>query len=237
MGCENFTIKLAGINIRVCASFFSSKEYCRDYLSNETADINVSVSGDDIAEEAQASEIKYSDEYFETLAIYRKIADALIDYNIILMHGSAVSISGNCHILTGPSGAGKSTHAALLKQYAPYKINIINDDKPLIKITNTECEVFGTPWDGSHRISQNTSAPLKSICFINKSNENEMIEISKDDALEKMIPQIFKPENPAKVSKSLDLIKQLMKNTKFYQLNCTKDNSAAKLSYRQLIKL
>lgn len=64
-----------------------------------------------------------------------------------------------------------------------------------------------------------------------------MIEISKDEALEKLIPQIFKSKNSVKVSKSLELIEQLMQNTKFYQLNCTKDLSAAKLSYKQLTEL
>ena len=52
---------------------------------------------------------------------------------------------GEFVIVAGASGAGKSTHAALLKRYAPENTTIINDDKPLIKISNTECEVFGTP--------------------------------------------------------------------------------------------
>lgn len=140
-----FTIKLAGINIGVCASFLSSKNFCKDYITNDAPQINVEINATDIKAEDVASDEKYSENYLETLAIYRKIADALIDYDIILMHGSAVCVNGTCHILTGPSGAGKSTHAALLKRYAPENTTIINDDKPLIKISNTECEVFGTP--------------------------------------------------------------------------------------------
>ena len=110
---EVFTIKLAGVNVGVCASFFSSREYCKDYLTDDTADVEVAVTKDDIAVEAAASEIEYSDKYYETLAICRKIAEALIARGILLVHGSAVSVDSKCYLFTGPSGIGKSTHAAL----------------------------------------------------------------------------------------------------------------------------
>lgn len=234
MSSINFTIKLAGINIGVCVSFLSSKNFCVGYLTNNTPNIKISVDKQDLVNEAKKSAEKYSKNYLETLAIYRKIADALIDYSIVLMHGSAVCINGKCHILTGPSGAGKSTHAALLKRYAPESAKIINDDKPLIKISSAKCEVFGTPWDGSRRISENTSAPLKSICFIKQASKNEINEISKEEALPPLMPQVFKSEDSEKVSITLDLINKLMQNVNFYELKCTKDISAAELSYKTL---
>ena len=133
------------MNVEVRASFFSSREYCRDYLTDEVADVDVRITKDDVADEAAASELEYSDKYYETLAIYRKIAEALIPRNILLVHGSAVSVDGNCYLFTGPSGIGKSTHASLWKKMLGNDTTIINDDKPLLKISNDEVEVFGSP--------------------------------------------------------------------------------------------
>lgn len=101
------------MNIGVHASFLTSKEFCKDYLTNEAADIKVAVTPDDIAFEAAASEIECSDKYYETLAIYRKIAEALIPRGILLVHGSTLKVNGNGYMFTAPSGVGKSTHAAL----------------------------------------------------------------------------------------------------------------------------
>ena len=109
----NFTLNLAGVNVGVRASFFSSREYCKDYLTDDTADVEVRVTKEDVAVEAAASELEYSDKYYETLAICRKVADSLIAKDVLLIHGSAVEAGGKCFVFTGPSGIGKSTHASL----------------------------------------------------------------------------------------------------------------------------
>ena len=222
------------MNIAVHASFLSSKEFCKDYLTSEAADIEVAVTPDDIAFEAVASEIECSDKYYETLAIYRKIAEALIPREILLVHGSTLKVDGNGYMFTAASGVGKSTHAALWKKLLGEKATVINDDKPLLKISKNDVEVFGTPWSGEKSINTNTSAPLKSICFIEQSKVNEIRHIEKTSAIDKLVPQIYKSDNANNVVKTLELANELMKNVDFYQLKCNTDISAAQLSYKVL---
>ena len=225
------------MNVGVRASFFSSREYCTEYLTDDAADVEVAVTKDDIAVEAAASEFEYSDKYYETLAIYRKIAEALIPRDILLVHGSAVSVDGKCYLFTGPSGIGKSTHAALWEKMLDDKVTIINDDKPLIKISSEGCEVFGSPWSGEQNINTNTSAPLKAICFIEQSETNEIYQIEKSDAVELLVPQIYKSEDKENVNKTLELTDLLLRKTDFYLLKCNTDISAARISYDHLIKI
>lgn len=235
MTIDSFTIKLAGVNVGVCASFFSSQEYCKDYLTNDAADVEVVVSKDDVAVEAGASKVKYSDEYYETLAICRKVAEALIAKGVLLVHGSAIEAGGKCYIFTGPSGIGKSTHASLWKKLLGDDATIINDDKPFVKISSKGCKVFGSPWSGEQNINTNTSAPLKAICFIEQNKTNEIRQIENRDAIELLMPQIYKPSDAFNVNKTLELTDMLMKNTDFYQLKCNTDISAAEISYKALM--
>ena len=51
---------------------------------------------------------------------------------------------------------------------------MINDDKPLLKIKDSGVRVYGTPWDGKHRLSTNISVPLKALCILNRGKENKI---------------------------------------------------------------
>ena len=78
------------------------------------------------------------------------------------------------------------------------------------------------------------SAPLKAICFLEQSAANKICKIDNNAALEMLMPQIYKSDNPKNVTKSLELTDALLKNVAFYQFKCTADISAAELSFKTL---
>ena len=55
---------------------------------------------------------------------------------------------------------------------------MVNDDKPLLKIGETVI-AYGTPWDGKHHLSKNTSVPLQGICILHQAKENHIERIDK----------------------------------------------------------
>ena len=57
----------------------------------------------------------FSDSYLEELAVYRKIAEKMIDYDTILFHGSVIAVDGIGYLFTAKSGTGKSTHIGITK--------------------------------------------------------------------------------------------------------------------------
>ena len=138
--------KIADQVAEVSSIYDAVHEYCADYRTDEPADYSVSVTQADIDFERQKSDreleiegtlqIHFSDAYLEGLAVYRKIAEKMIDYNTMLFHGSVVAVDGVGYLFTAKSGTGKSTHTRLWRTYFGERAVMVNDDKPLIKVTN-----------------------------------------------------------------------------------------------------
>ena len=89
----SFIIQLAELNVCVNALYDSTKKYCSEYLTGEKPDFSVSINENDIIYEQDQSykhtpDVRYSAEYLETVAVYRKIAEKMPEYDTILFHGS-----------------------------------------------------------------------------------------------------------------------------------------------------
>ena len=106
----SFNIRLADKVICATVLYPSTREFCKDYLTYLSADISVNLTESDIDNESARSDeerrleglppFSYPRAYLETLALYRKIADALIEYGVILFQGSAVSLDGEVYLFT-----------------------------------------------------------------------------------------------------------------------------------------
>jgi hypothetical protein len=207
----------------------------------DQADFSVRISQDDIDFEREKSiredEVEgvpirhFSDAYLETLALYRKIAVRVLDDDILLFHGSVVAVDGEGYLFTAKSGTGKSTHTRLWREYFGERAIMVNDDKPLLKVTDSGVIVYGTPWDGKHRLSSNISVPLKAICVLERDQSNHIESISAKEAFPMLLQQSYRPSEPEPMLKTLSLVEKLGKKVKLYRLGCTMDLSAAQVAY------
>ncbi len=241
---NNFTLKLADKNIAVSSLYSFVKEYCKDYLTTEPEDFSVNISQSDIDYEKEKSiqeDIKenipvreFPDYYLETLAVYRRIAEKILDFDTILFHGSVISVDGIGYLFTAKSGTGKSTHTRLWRKYFGERAVMVNDDKPFIRITENGAVVYGTPWDGKHRLSTNISVPLKAVCILERSAENHIEEITSKQAYNMLVQQVYKPKEPLKLMKTLHLIDRLTEEVRLYRLGCNMDISAAEVAYNTM---
>ena len=172
----------------------------------------------------------------EISALYRKIADLLVEDNIVVFHSSAICVNGGAFLITARSGVGKSTHARNLKEYIGEEFKYINDDKPLIRVDDG-IAVFSTPWNGKERRGSDISAPLKAILFLNRGETNTYRKIdNKEEIYIKMLSQIYLPKEKSKREKALKVADNLLKNVNFYEINVTKDIESAKMTYEEIIK-
>lgn len=236
-----FIIGLAGKKIEVSALYESTLQFCRDYLCGGPADFSVAVSAADIAVEREKSAREdalegiptrqFSDQYLETLAVYRKIAEAMPDYDTLLFHGSVVAVDGEGYLFTAKSGTGKSTHTAFWRQEFGERAIMVNDDKPLLQIRDGKVWACGTPWDGKHRLSTNTAVPLKAICILERGAENRIGPISARQALPMLLQQSYRPHTPDGTAALLNLLDRLTALVPFYRLHCNLDPSAARVAY------
>lgn len=241
-------IKLVDKTIEINNLYPYIEQYCKNYVSTDCeckSDFIIGISDTDIEYERRKSEAEdkkegipirhFTDEYLETLAVYRKIAEQMLSYDTILFHGSVIAVDGFSYLFTAKSGTGKSTHARLWRETFGDRAVMVNDDKPLLRITKEGVIAYGTPWDGKHRLSTNTSVPLKGICIIERAAKNHIIRLDTKEQMRSAYPMIVqqthKSSNPASARKTMELIDRLMDTVPIYRLSCNMERSAAKVAY------
>ena len=237
-----FTIGIAGQLIRIRALNEYAKEFCQNYLANGEPDFVVEIKPTDIQFEREKSAredemegkpvCNHSDEYLETLAIYRKIVEKMLDYNAFLFHGSAICMDGKGYLFTAKSGTGKSTHTRIWRKVFGEKCIVVNDDKPLLLVKDDCVLVCGTPWDGKHRKSTNLMVPLKGLVILERGQDNEIAPVDTATALPLLLQQTYRPRNPVAMVKTLQLLEQVMNKVDLYRLKCTISREAAQVAYQ-----
>ena len=233
---------LADMCIGIRSLYDEVHRMCEEYrcADEREAEFWVETTEEDLEEERKQSEqtrieenlppYEFEPAYLETLAVYRQIATECVSRGRLLMHGSVIAVDGRAYMFTARSGTGKSTHVRLWRRLFGERAVMVNDDKPLLKITEEETRVYGTPWDGKHRLSTNMSAPLQAICILTRAKENSIREIRPSEALTMLIQQTYRPEDPALLMSTFDLIDKMARNVRFYLLGCNMDPEAAVVS-------
>ena len=235
---REFTISIANMAVGLQTEYDKTREQCTAYLTEQEPDFIVTITPQDIAQMRENSiredtrEQKptqdYSDAYLETLAAYRKICEKMVEYDTILMHGSVVAVDSQAFLFTAKSGTGKSTHTRLWREVFGERAVMVNDDKPLLKLTDDGVLACGTPWDGKHHLSTNACLPLRAICILERGETNEIHRISPQEAL----PMVFQQTHrPGKLFKYMEIIDKLSQRVEFYRLRCTMTPDAAKVAY------
>ena len=236
-----FTMKVAGAVAEVHTLFDSTRDYCKDYLTEETPEFTITVTPENLAfeqadllAEAKAEGMKprkFTDPFLERAAIQRAFADFLLNRNTLLFHGSTVALDGAAYLFTAKCGTGKSTHTRLWREVFP-DAKMVNDDKPFLELTEDGVIAHGSPWSGKHGLSENISVPLKGICILHRGPENKIRPISQDDAMEMLLAQGYCPAESQE--KFQTLIKTLANTISLWSMECTKDPEAAKVSHQAM---
>lgn len=241
---EQFTVFIAGHAIRVSALFSPILEYCRDYICNLEPECFVEVTPHDIACEQKTMDCEYKlegiptrtmDNYLlERTALQRKIAEKLFEYDILLFHGSVISVDGSGYLFTAKSGTGKSTHTRLWREMFGDRAVMVNDDKPFLRVSPDEVRVYGSPWNGKHGLGNNIDVPLKAVCILEQGEHNEITRISAKDAIPMLLQQSNRPQQSALLPKYLELLEHLTDQIAFYRLKCNMDPEAARIAYQTM---
>ena len=243
---KQFQIILAGQPLGIRSMYDEVFHLCREYLSDtQEPSFHIETKPEDIRFEQEKSlreaalegkpAILYPDPYLETLAVYRKIAARMPEYDTWLMHGSAVAVGEEAFLFTAASGTGKTTHTRLWLEQIPGAY-VVNGDKPLLRIRDGLCEVCGTPWSGKENMNRNVTVRLRAICFLHRGAENRIEEISFRDAAPHLLQQSFRCSNPSVMQKTMTLIRSLGDCVRFYRLFCNMEPEAALVSWNGMRK-
>lgn len=233
--------KIAEKMIEITSLYPDVHEYCKDYAAEEEPDFTISTTQADIVHERERSArtaalkgrktLKSADDYLEELAVYRKIAEKMPLYDTFLFHGSVIAVDGEGYLFTAKSGTGKSTHARLWREMLGERAVMVNDDKPLIKCTDCGIIVYGTPYNGKHRLGNNITVPLSAVCILERAEKNTIRRIDKSEAYSMLLQQVYRPADKTAFAKTLELIDRLADQVGLYKLGANMEPEAAEVAY------
>ena len=224
----SITIELAELSIKL-VGITRIVNFFEDYISESLPKTNIVITEEDVKCECETGH-KVS-RGSEKLAVYRKICEKMVEFDTILMHGSVVAVDGEAFLFTAKSGTGKSTHTRFWREVFGERAVMVNDDKPLLKLTEDGVLACGTPWDGKHRLSTNVCVPLKAICILERGEDNEIHPITAQEALPMVFQQTYRPKNLARY---MEIIDKLTQRVAFYRLRCNMSVEAAKMAYEAM---
>lgn len=234
-----FRIEIAGTAFQVSSLFESTRDYCKNYLTEKEPEFSVKVFLDDLvfernfldqeAKEEGLKRRKFSDPFLERTAIQRKVADHLLQKDVVLFHGSGLALDGAGFLFTAACGTGKSTHARFWREQLGAVA--VNDDKPFLKIGPDGVTIFGAPWSGKHGLDANMAVPLKGLCILHRGSENRIWRIPAEEALSELLHQGCAPTDAADVPGFEVLIRNLAESVPLWRMECTKDPSAAAMAH------
>lgn len=147
-------------------------------------------------------------------------------------------------------------------------VTVVNGDKPILRWRNgeaaeakgagapsetpggeaaeTTCDqpvgefiAYGTPYCGKENWGQNTSVPLRAVCFIERCEPGEPDRLSRleDDGeiVARIMNQILMPHDPALAVRQLDLLDRLVNSVSFYVLRCTPTPAAFDAAFQMTL--
>lgn len=214
--------RIADLNIGVKNHSDFTKKYMKDYLTDSADfDFTVEVTKEMIEKEKEIVTESVSEPYYEITAILREICKVVLEnFNGFFFHCSCLCYNNEAYVFTAPSGTGKSTHSRLWREFLKDKVTMINDDKPIVRMLGDVFYIYGTPWDGKHRISNNIKAPIKAIYYLHQSEENRVEKCDPISALSKLLSQTVLPDNKAVMNHLLDMLEKMVYTTNVYDLYC-----------------
>ena len=231
--------KIADVVFDAEFMFGYTAKLCQNYLysGKEAPEFSiVTVQPDIDKEKALCITEKFPDYYLESLSVFRKLCDYILACRQgIVFHSSAVAVDGKAYLFTAPSGTGKSTHARLWREMLKDKVVMINDDKPIVRLIDGEFYVYGTPWNGKHRLDTNCRAKIAAICEIRQGTVNEIKEVSPAEMLLVVLNQTIRPEDLRLMDNLLGILDKLLKEVRLYRLTCDVSEEASRISFEKMV--
>ncbi len=145
------------------------------------------------------------------------------------IHGcGVVDADGKGHLFVGQSGAGKSTMARLWE----FKrgIQILSDDRIVLRWANQKLWMYGTPWHGEAGFSSRARAPLSRIYFLRHAQKNELLPQRPAQAVGQLFTCSFPPfYNPEALDFTLGFFEKVVQSVPCFELKFLQDKKVIEL--------
>ena len=243
-----FKIKIADFVIEIDNKYSFIERQCTDYLyEGEEKDFSASCTEEDISNEERVAkedpeldkflsslEPDYRRGYLESVCVYRAICLQLPEKDAFIMHAAVIEADGLAYAFTARSGTGKSTHIGLWKKYLGNKVQVVNGDKPIIRLLDGVFYAYGTPWCGKEGWNRNVRSPMNGLCFLERAEKNSIDKIPLADAATLIMKQILIPKEAMSAIKTFELVDKMICEVNCWRLGCNISIEAAEIAYKAM---
>ena len=229
-------ISLAGMTVEINYIRRRIPEFFRDYRIEQPengVDIVATATPEGVEAEL-AEEPNVSALNAEKSCLFRCIAERSPYFGSFLFHCAAISYEGEGYLFGALSGTGKSTHISLWRHYLGDKVEIVNGDKPLLRMTGEEPEICSTPWAGKEGWQNHSIVPLRGICLLRRGEENRIERVEPKECMRLIMQQVYLPRDRQALFLTLGLLDQILQKTPIYLLDCDISEEAVKTSFEAL---
>lgn len=234
---KQFYISVAGLTVEMNYLREATRFACADYIIDAPvgkADIIASTNPEKVEEEVQLAKEPVTRRNAEQLSLFRDIAERVPDFGCFLFHGASVSYDGEAYLFGALSGTGKTTHIKLWMEHLGEKVQIVNGDKPLLRVRKDGVDVCSTPWAGKEKMQRNCIVPLRAICLIQRGETNHIERVEAKDHMNLVMQQIYIPRNVKALEETLTLLDRVLQTVPVYLLHCNISEDAVRTSFPAL---
>jgi len=108
-----------------------------------------------------------------------------------IIHSCGIKLGDKGILFVGESGAGKSTLAKLWHQAEG--VDILSDDRTIVRKKNGEYWIYGTPWHGEAKFGAPYTAKLDRIYFIQHGAANSACQMRSAEPVQNLLTCSFPP--------------------------------------------
>lgn len=229
---------IAGLKVKIENISGRTERQAVPYLAesqddNQHIDICINITPERI-KTSMAKHPELSEDDWQYMLTGSDFYNAVIKFNGVLLHSSCVVVDDVAYAFSADSGTGKSTHTSLWLKYFGDRAYILNDDKPCLRIIDGKVYACGTPFSGKYDISAPKIVPLGGICFLERSETNQIKTADTKKAIFNFFSQTVRKLGPNAMERLLDVVESIFTSTPLYELGCNISVDAVEVSYNAM---
>lgn len=233
MSVNRYVIAGLKVEMEVRYDFLKSRseKYLCEFLGN--ADMVISWAEDkmQLLREKSPDLSEGEREYIYTaIQFYNK----LIKFNGFMLHSSSLCYKDKSYLFSADSGTGKSTHVGLWTKYLGDSIEIINDDKPAIRLIDGVFYAMGTPWSGKTVLNSDIAVPVGAVALLYRSEQNVITPAETNDIVVSILKQTVLPRVNTKADVLFELLDKFVRSVKVFRFGCDMSEDAVKTSFEAM---
>ena len=228
------TIGMAGLRIGLDTQTPYILRSCERFLTEAAPELTVRATEAQIRAECALTGCRA--EIGEFVCLYREIAERLPELDRFVLHGATIRVGEKAYIFTAKSGTGKSTHIKLWMERYGDEVQIVNGDKPILWRKDGIWLACGTPWCGKEGLTGTDCVPVAGLCLLHRAKENTICQATKQELVEAIFHQIYRPQDSGRLIKFLELFDDFLSGTPIWNLGCNMELEAAEIAYEAMVK-